>query len=91
MYEIQASTKFRRDVRRCTRQQKNMDKFKKISLLLEAGKPLPDRNRDHVLTGNWHGHRECHIEPDLLLIYRIDDDKKIIELVRMGSHSDLFG
>lgn len=90
MYEIQVSSKFKRDVKRCNRQQKDMNKFKAVSLLLEAGDPLPDHNKDHVLTGNWQGYRECHIEPDLLLIYRINDTDKIIELARLGSHSELF-
>ncbi|MCH7928444.1 MAG: type II toxin-antitoxin system YafQ family toxin [Candidatus Dadabacteria bacterium] len=43
-----------------------------------------------MLSGNWNGHRECHIEPDWLLIYRIDRENKVIEYVRMGSHSDIF-
>jgi len=55
-------------VRRCQRQQKNMDKFKTVHELLITGKPLPDRNKDHLLTGNWSSYRECHLEPDWLLI-----------------------
>jgi mRNA interferase YafQ len=90
MYGFTRSTKFRRDIRRCQRQQKDMDKFKEIHELLVMGKPLPARNKDHLLTGNWRNHRECHVEPDWLLIYRINDDKYIIEYVRTGSHSDLF-
>ena len=66
-------------------------KFKAISELLEAGSPLPEKNKDHLLSGNWNDHRECHIEPDWLLIYRVDEDEAILELVRMGSHSELFG
>ena len=70
-----------------------MDKFKEITELLEEGNPLPYKNHDHGLVGNWDGHRECHIEPDWLLIYRIDEDEEeeVIEFVRMGSHSELFG
>ena len=68
-----------------------MDLFKSIDALLVSGKPLSTKNRDHLLTGNWLGHRECHIAPDWLLIYRVDEDAKIIEYVRTGSHSDLFG
>lgn len=91
MYELQASGRFRRDLKRCKRQRKDMEKFRKISVCLERGKALPIFNRDHNLTGNWQGCRECHIEPDWLLIYRIDETHKVIELVRIGSHSDLFG
>ena len=52
---------------------------------------LPEKNKDHPLTGNWIGHRECHILPDWLLIYRIEDDVLVLTLARTGSHSDLFG
>ncbi len=90
MYSFTRSSKFRRDVGRCQRQQKDMDKFKTIHELLMAGKPLPTKNKDHLLTGNWGHYRECHLEPDWLLIYRIDDEDKIIEYVRMGSHAELF-
>ena len=55
------------------------------------GEPLPDKNRDHDLSGDWVGHRECHILPDWLLIYRIEDNVLVLTLARTGSHSDLFG
>lgn len=76
MYKIHTSTKFRRDIRRCKRQHKNMQLFKDINALLVAGKPLPLKNNDHILTGNWYGHRECHIEPDWLLIYKVYKNEK---------------
>ena len=57
---------------------------------LTAGNTLPLSNRDHSLAGNYVNHRECHIEPDWLLIYRVNQEKKRIELVRTGSHSELF-
>ncbi len=91
MYTIQASTKFRRDIRRCKKQHKDMQLFKDINALLVAGKSLPAKNKDHVLTGNWRGHRECHIEPDWLLIYKVNETEKILEYARTGSHSELFG
>lgn len=65
--------------------------LKEIIADLANGNPLPDKNRDHPLTGNWVGHRECHILPDWLLIYRIEDDVLVLTLARTGSHSDLFG
>ncbi len=64
--------------------------FKQINERLIAGEQLPVKHRDHILTGNWKGHRECHIEPDWLLIYRLNEVEKEIEYVRMGTHSDLF-
>ncbi|MCF6284735.1 MAG: type II toxin-antitoxin system YafQ family toxin [Candidatus Hydrogenedentes bacterium] len=90
MYAIRRSTRFRKDVRRCKKQNKPLGKFKDIHELLVEGIPLPSQNLDHNLSGNWSGYRECHIEPDWLLIYRIDGEKNVIEYVRMGSHSDLF-
>ena len=56
--------------------------------LLAADKPLPRRNFDHALTGDWNDHRDCHIRPDLVLIYRKPDDDHL-ELVRLGSHSEI--
>ena len=57
---------------------------------LTADRPLPASNRDHALTGDWSGYRECHIKPDLLLIYR-KPDTGTLRLARLGSHSELFG
>jgi mRNA interferase YafQ len=58
-----------------------------VSLFL-LGEPLPDRLHDHALVGEWTGCRECHLRPDLLLVYREDSDK--LTLMRLGTHSDLF-
>lgn len=52
---------------------------------------LPEKNKDHALTGNWVGHRECHILPDWLLVYRVENDLLVLTLARAGTHSDLFG
>jgi mRNA interferase YafQ len=88
MYQFHLSTKFKRDFKKY--KSKDISKFKEIISLLEFGYPLPQHNKDHVLIGNWKGYRECHIAPDWLLIYRIREAEKIIELSRIGSHSDLF-
>lgn len=90
MYKILVTNKFKKDLKKAVRQQKNIKQFEIISKLLEQGKLLPQKNKDHVLIGNWNGYRECHIEPDWLLIYKIDEDNKTIEYSRIGSHSDLF-
>ena len=58
---------------------------------LSNGEQLSAKNKDHALTGNWVGHRECHIQPDWLLIYRVENDLLVLTLTRTGSHSDLFG
>ena len=91
MYELHLTNKFKRDFKKCQRQNKNMQKLRGILELLTEGETLPVNNRDHSLTGNYIQHRECHIEPDWLLIYRINEDESLIELIRTGSHSDLFG
>lgn len=57
---------------------------------LSRGEKLPEKNKDHALSGNWVGHRECHIQPDWLLIYRVDDEVLVLTLSRTGTHEDLF-
>ena len=79
---------FRRDVKLAEKRGKDMAKLREIILLLVEGTPLPPRYKDHPLAGNWKDCRDCHIEPDWLLIYRVDGDA--VYLVRTGSHSDLF-
>ncbi len=61
-----------------------------ILKLLLVDEPLPEKNRDHALSGDWAGYRECHVKPDLLLIYR-KPDADTLRLARLGSHSELFG
>ena len=80
--------RFKRDVKRMERRGKPMVKLRAaIALLLDQGE-LPVPLQDHVLSGDWAHFRECHIEPDWLLIYKIDGP--ILHLVRTGTHSDLF-
>ena len=82
---------FRRDVKLAEKRGKDMAKLRDIILLLVEGTPLPPRykdHKDHPLAGNWKDCRDCHIEPDWLLIYRVDGDA--VYLVRTGTHSDLF-
>ena len=64
--------------------------LEEVIVALAMGETLPDKNRDHTLTGNWFGHRECHILPDWLLIYRIEAGVLVLTLTRTGTHSDLF-
>ena len=81
-------TQYRRDLKRCEKRGKPMEKMRQVILLLLSGEPLPVRYRDHALSGDWIGHRDCHVDPDWLLIYKIDSE--YLFLVRTGSHSDLF-
>lgn len=79
---------FEKDVKRSSRRGKEMVKFKLIARALLAGEPLDSLHRDHRLIGNFQGRRECHIESDWLLIYKIEETRIIFE--RMGSHANLF-
>jgi mRNA interferase YafQ len=81
-------TQFRRDVKLAQKRGKDMVKLREVILLLMEGRPLPPRFKDHALSGDWKHYRDCHIEPDWLLIYKIDRDD--LHLVRTGTHSDLF-
>lgn len=86
---IRQSTQFRRDVKRLLRSGVDLSELEVVVTALVNQQPLEDRFRDHPLIGNWKGHRECHIQSDWLLIYRVTNLE--LQLVRTGSHSELFG
>ncbi len=86
---IRQATRFRRDVKRLRRQGRDLAQLKLVIKTLVAEDPLDGRYRDHALVGNWYGFRECHLQPDWLLIYRVEDDE--LQLARTGSHAELFG
>jgi len=94
MRTIERSSAFKRDYKRvkaAPRYGKDVDSLVSAVLeLLLADQALPESNRDHALSGDWAGYRECHIKPDLLLIYR-KPDADTLRLARLGSHSELFG
>lgn len=94
MREIEWSTNIKKDYRQIEtnpRYAPNLGVIlEEIIGLLVLDKPLPIRCRDHALSGNWKNHRECHVKPDLLLIYQ-KRGKDLLYLVRLGSHSELFG
>ncbi len=79
---------FRRDVKLAQRRGKDMAKLRELLLLLVEGKQLPARYKDYPLNGEWIHYRDSHIEPDWLLLYKVDGDD--LYLVRTGTHSDLF-
>ena len=89
-YELLSTGRFKKDLKTIMKRGYNIQLLQDVVDLLVAGIPLPEKNKDHVLTGNWNGHRECHIAPDWLLIYKIDNDVLILTLTRTGTHSDLF-
>lgn len=88
MYTPVYTKQFGKDTKRCVRRGKNMEKFKILVHTLLSGTPLDPIHRDHKLSGTLRGRRDCHIESDWVLIYRIEETLLIFE--RMGSHSDLF-
>ncbi len=90
MYKIRPTTKFQRDLKRVKKRGYNISLLTDIIKRLAMGEPLPEKNRDHFLSGEYLGCRECHIAPDWLLIYEVDGDELILYLTRTGTHSDLF-
>ena len=88
-FEIDYTNAFKKDLRRAKAQHKDIDKLLLVVECLSEGFPLPDKHRDHLLFGDYHGARECHIAPDWLLIYWVNFDKQIIVLDRLGMHSEL--
>ncbi len=89
--EIVWTTQFKKDYKLAMKRYSDISRLDDIIRALSRGETLPQKYRDHALTGNWNGHRECHVLPDLLLIYRLDGDVLVLTLVRTGTHSDLFG
>jgi mRNA interferase YafQ len=88
--DIVWTTEFKKDYKRAIKRHMNMDLLDNIIRALSRGEKLPEKNKDHDLSGDWVGCRECHIQPDWLLIYRIEDDVLVLTLTRPGTHSDLF-
>ncbi|PJB39334.1 MAG: type II toxin-antitoxin system mRNA interferase toxin, RelE/StbE family, partial [Deltaproteobacteria bacterium CG_4_9_14_3_um_filter_51_14] len=82
------TTQFKRDYKKIKKQNKDVAKLRAVIEDLLAGQSLKPKHRDHQLFGNWEGHRDCHIEPDWVLIYRITNGNLYLE--RTGSHSELF-
>ena len=90
MYAVKPTTKFQKDLKRMQKRGYDISLLTEVIKLLAAGKALPEKNRDHMLFGNFAGCRECHITPDWLLIYEIANEELILYLTRTGTHSDLF-
>ena len=89
-YEIVFTNRYKREYRLMEKRGEKMRLLDETIDLLSAGIPLPVKYRDHALTGEYAGARECHIKPDWLLIYQIENNLLILTLLRTGSHSDLF-
>ena len=87
-YIVKYTSVFKKDYKRAIKRGLQIKLLEQVVEQLAMGQPLPDKNRDHNLSGDWIGYRECHILPDWILIYRIDNDVLVLTLSRTGSHSD---
>ena len=90
-YRIAWTTQFKKDYKLALRRHKDITLLDQIIMTLAKGESLPVKNRDHELSGFWAGYRECHIQPDWLMIYQYKDDVLVLTLSRTGTHRDLFG
>ena len=90
MYSIVYSTQMKRSLKLMKKRGKDLAKLQHVINILAAGEELPPKYKDHCLSGNYSKYKECHIEPDWLLIYKIENDILVLTLVITGSHSDLF-
>ncbi|MCG3653898.1 type II toxin-antitoxin system YafQ family toxin [Aliarcobacter butzleri] len=88
MYQIFRTTSFKKDYKKLSQKNKNI--LKEVIIKLANNEILEEKYKDHKLIGDYLGCRECHVKPDLLLIYRIDNQVLELALVRIGNHSDLF-
>ena len=91
MLNLRYQSAFKRDYKRIRKRGYDIRRLENIIEMLAKEQALPKECRDHDLGGNWSGFRECHIEPDWLLVYTIDHNDVVLILSRTGSHSDLFG
>ena len=90
MLEVVLSNRFKKDLKLAAKRGYNLDLLENVVDTLARGEKLTERFKDHELIGNYFGFRECHIQPDWLLVYRIENSELILFLSRTGTHSDLF-
>ena len=91
LYEIRTYKQYDRDVKLAVRRGLDIDKLLDAVKLLQQGESLPAKYRNHLLSGDYKGYWECHINPDWLLLYEKDTEIRIISLYRTGTHADIFG
>ena len=88
-HQLDFTTAFSKDLKRIKKRGYDLSLMSEVVNRLQEGKPLPEKYKDHSLTGNWKGFRDCHIQPDWILVYRVHQDKLLLVLSRTGTHSDL--
>lgn len=89
-YTVKPTSQFKKDYKLAMKRGLDISLLEDIIAKLALGESLPEKNRDHALSGNWNGYWECHILPDWLLIYKLEDNILILTLARTGTHSNLF-
>ena len=89
-YDVKFTNQFKKDLKLAKKQNKDLDKLYEVIGILADGGTLNARYRDHDLSGNYKGTRECHIEPDWLLVYEIRNEVLVLMLYRLGTHAELF-
>ena len=89
-YELQRTTQFKKDFKLAVKRGYDTSLLHTAIRILANGEQLPSEYQDHLLNGNYSGYRECHIQPDWLLVYKVTEKILILSLYRTGSHSDLF-
>jgi mRNA interferase YafQ len=87
---VVATTRYDKDAKRVRKRGEDMTRILTVVDALRNRRPLADRHRDHALSGDWQGWRDCHVEPDWVLVYRVDEEAGELILGRTGTHSDLF-
>jgi len=90
MLKVEYTTQFKRDLKLSKKRKNDLAPLQKIMKQIEYEEPLSQKLKDHALSNNWKGHRELHVEPDWLLIYKHIPKEKVVIFVRTGTHSDLF-
>jgi len=90
IFEVKTTGRFKKDYKVMQKRGVKMELLHEVIGILQRGEPLPERYRDHPLSGTYSGHRECHIKPDWLLVYYVEKHILVLTLTRTGTHSDLF-
>jgi len=88
-YQIKRTSQFKKDLKRLIKQGKDLSKLQEVVDALADGKQLDAKHVDHALTGNWKNFRDCHIEPDWILLYKLEKEILVLTLTRTGSHAEL--
>ena len=90
-YQVIWTSQFKKEYKLAMKRKLDISLLDEVIRILAKGEELPKERHDHELSNNWRGYRECHIQPDWLLIYKIQNGSLILTLTRTGTHSDLFG